>query len=291
MKEGWLHVIPLLVLIIFLLVLKYNPEEAIVITIIALICCSQFLKNKENRLSLAKIFGGLAKSTEPWLVIGTITAAIGLFISSIILSGLGVKFSSFLIEISSGNPILILVFVAIACLILGMGLDAIPLYFTVAILGAPALVKTGMPEMVAHFFVIYWGNSSFITPPVCIAVYVTSAISGAGIWKTGGHAVRIGIGSYIISFAFALSPALLCMGSVDRIVITFLVTLFAAISIGCGTGGYCLKSLNLPQSLIMIGGGSLMVIPRYEVRIVALILIIACLFWQWLEKRHKVVYS
>ncbi|NIS78713.1 MAG: TRAP transporter large permease subunit, partial [Anaerolineales bacterium] len=94
-----------------------------------------------------------------------------------------------------GNLILMLAMVGLASFILGMGLDSIPCYITVAILTAPALMKIGVSDIAAHLFVIYWGLASFFTPPVCLAVYVACGISGAGIWETGLKAVRLGVGA------------------------------------------------------------------------------------------------
>src|SRR5581483_6555265 len=100
------------------------------------------------------------------------------------------------------NLLVTLILVGAASFVMGMGLDSIPVYVTLATLMAPALHRLGVSDMAAHLFVIYWGLASFYTPPLCIAVYVAIAISGGRLWETGWQAVRLGIAAFVIPFAF-----------------------------------------------------------------------------------------
>ena len=184
-----------------------------------------------------------------------------------------------------------LAMVGVASFILGMGLDSIPCYITVAILTAPALMKIGVPDIAAHLFVIYWGLASFFTPPVCLAVYVACGISQAGIWETGRRAVKLGIGVFLIPFAFVLHPALLLKGSAVQIILTGLIAATAAVAIGCGVAGYCLKRLNWAQRTMLLVGAISMILSRSETMVIGLILVIASLLWQRLQKRYGIVIS
>jgi len=286
LKDGWFYIIPFTVLIVFLLVLEYDPGQAALLSVCVLIP-SSFLSNKtENKLYLKKIWNSLALGVETWLTVGTITATVGMIIGALTLSGLGVKLSGFLVDLCGSNIFLMLIMVGVASLVLGMGLDSIPCYMTVAILTVPALMKIGVPAIAAHLFVIYWGLASFITPPVCLAVFVACGISGGGIWQTGGNAIRLGMGAFLISFAFVLSPALLLMGSLIEIIVAVLMTMLGAFAVTSGLIGYCLKSLNWFQRAALLCGGVLIIYPAFCIKIVGLIIAAASLFWQWLEKRH-----
>jgi len=186
---------------------------------------------------------------------------------------------------------LMLAMVGLASFILGMGLDSIPCYITVAILTAPALMRIGVPDIAAHLFVIYWGLASFFTPPVCLAVYVACGISGAGIWETGLKAVRLGVGAFLIPFAFVLHPALLFKGSALQIITTGLIATTAAVAIGCGSAGYCLKPLNRIQRVMLLGGAVLTILPKYHMTAGGLTVVGICLLWQWLQKRQGSVVA
>jgi len=287
LKGGWFYLATFALLILLLLVLQYEPDQSVFFTIPFLIVLSYLSKNKENRLSPARIYRSIVSGADTWLTVGTVTASVGMVIGALTISGLGVKISSFLIDISRGYLPVLLVMVGLASFILGMGLDSIPCYITVAILTAPALIKVGVSDIAAHLFVIYWGMASFFTPPVCIAVYVACGISGARVGATGLYAVRLGVGVFLIPFAFALHPALLLKGPIVQILLTAVIATIAAVAIGSGSGGYGLKSLNALQRGMLIAGAIAMVLPGYHTVATGLFFIFVSLAWQWLQKRNE----
>ncbi|MBW1911666.1 MAG: TRAP transporter fused permease subunit [Deltaproteobacteria bacterium] len=260
LRQGWYYIIPLATLVGLLLVFRLDPALAGLAAILVLIACSFIIKDKANWLYPRKILETIVNGLDRWLTVAIITAAVGMMVGSLALSGLGIKFSSFLIAITGGKLIPLLLTVGIGCFVLGMGLDSIPMYITMVILTAPALIKIGVPEIAAHLFVIYWGMTSFITPPLCIAVYVACAISGGTIWKTGGNAVRFGAGFYIIPFAFVLSPALLLIGTVGEIVIAVITALAGGIFIASGLWGYGLIKLPWAFRILHIIGGAMVIL-------------------------------
>ncbi|NWG75525.1 MAG: TRAP transporter fused permease subunit, partial [Rubrivivax sp.] len=203
--EGWFYVIPIAVLVGLLIGARLSPDWAGFFTIVATISASFFNKDRSKWLYPRRVLRAIVTALERWLTVAIITSAVGMMIGSLALSGLGVKFSSFILDITGGNLLLILLAVAAGCFVLGCGLDSIPMYIMMTILTAPALLKVGVPDIAAHLFVIYWGMTSFITPPVCIALYVAVGISGGNLWWTGLHAVRLGAGYYIVPFAFVLA--------------------------------------------------------------------------------------
>jgi TRAP-type uncharacterized transport system fused permease subunit len=186
---------------------------------------------------------------------------------------LGIKFSRFLVDLSGGNLLAALAMVGIGSLILGMSMDSLPAYITVATLSAPALILMGVPDMAAHLFVVYWGLASHITPPVCITVYVTCGISGAGIWETGRDAVRLAIGKYVLPFSFALNPALLLRGPTDSIVMGVVSAFAGAVSVSAGTIGYGLRTLGWFERVLLILGGILLILPGWNTLVIGMSLV------------------
>lgn len=286
LKDGWFYLLTFAVLVLLLLVLQYDPDQSVLFSIPIMIALSFLSNNKENRLYPRKIYNSIVSAAGTWLTVGSVTAAVGMVIGALTISGLGVKISAFLIDISGGNLSILLAMVGLASFLLGMGLDSIPCYITVAILTAPALIKVGVSDIAAHLFVIYWGMASFFTPPVCIAVYVACGISGAGVGATGFNAVRLGVGVFLIPLAFALHPALLLQGSVIEIIVTGSLATIAAIAIGSSSGGYCMTRLNWVQRIMLLVGSVLMISIRYQIVAIGLILLSVTLVWQWQQRKN-----
>jgi TRAP-type uncharacterized transport system fused permease subunit len=217
--------------------------------------------NREDRLTLRNFAIACQRTVRGWLTVAAITGFVGIMIGAVELSGIGVKISTFILDLSGGNLIITLVLVGLASFVLGMGLDSIPVYITLATLMGPALVKLGVPVMAAHLYVVYWGLASFFTPPLCIAVYVAMSISGSKLWETGGEAVRLGIAAFIVPFAFVLSPGLLLQGTVPEIVWAIVTAFVGAVLVACGIRGYATAPLNPLQSLAAGAGGLLLIGP------------------------------
>lgn len=182
-----------------------------------LIAVSYLSKERENHINVRQLLKAMEDSCFRWLTIGLVTASIGILMGSLELSGLGVRISGFLIHLGAGSLFITLLLVAAASFVLGMGLDALPAYITLAILTAPALVKLKVTPIAAHLFVIYFGLASFITPPVCLAVYTACSITGDDIWRTGLHAMKLGAAIFVVPFAFIYQPGLLMRGGILEI--------------------------------------------------------------------------
>lgn len=290
LKSGWFYILPLLVLIYFLIIKGYPPAIAGIYSFPVLIAVSFFSKDKKEWLTPKLIMAAFKDATFRWVTVVAITASVGMLIGALELSGLGLKISNFVLSISGNNLILTMILVGICSLILGMGLDAIPAYITLATLMAPALVDLGIPEFTAHLYVIYWGLASFLTPPVCIAVYVAIGISGSSVWETGWEAIKIGIAAFLIPFAFVLNPGLLLIGGVSAITISIITAIIGCIFVATGVWGYSFSFMNPIQRVIIFLAGWFLILPGIKLIVLGLILAITVFMWQWfaLKKRNVV---
>lgn len=254
-KQGWFYFIPLFVLVYFLIWKRYPPEMAVIISIPFLVGVSFLSRDKNNYLIPGRIWRALIEAVKSWLTVAIITASVGMLVSSLELSGLGIKFSRFMVDLSYGRLLPALLIIGFSSLILGMGLDSIPCYITLTILAAPALVIIGVPIEIAHLYVIYWGLASFFTPPVCLAVYVACGISGSKIWETGWEAIRLGISAFIIPIAFVYNKPLLLQGEVGEIIASIITALLGSIFVASGLRGYFdINLLWLERILVLLGG-------------------------------------
>jgi len=268
--SGWHHLPPFAALVYFLIIARQAPEIAGLYTLPVLVVCSFLARNRKYWLTPRCIWRGLVGAVIDWVPIAVILGAIGMMIGALELSGLGIKFSDFMLDLSGGDLILTLVMVGLASIILGMGVAGVPAYVTLAILSAPALIKLGLLPMQAHLYVIYWGMTGFLTPPVCVAVYVACSISGSKIWETGIEAMRVGAGAFLISIAFALNPALLLIGSATAIATGVATALLGAVCVAAAFQGYGFGPLNPWQRLLVLAAGLLLLGPGLITAAIAL---------------------
>jgi TRAP transporter 4TM/12TM fusion protein len=260
-KKGWFYVIPLAALIYLLIARGYPPEMAGVYSILVLIGVSFLSPDKKRHLTGPRIWAALAGGAKTWLTVAGVTASVGILISTLETSGIGVKFSAFVVDFTAGNLLATLIFVGFASFVLGTGLESIPTYMTLAVLAAPALVELGVPPIVAHLYVIYWGLASFITPPECLAVYIACGISGSKLWETGWEAVRLGLAVFIVPIAFVYNQALLMQGSIGEIIAAIATAFAGCIFVAAALRGYFVDRLPLWGRVPAFVGGLVLIGP------------------------------
>jgi TRAP-type uncharacterized transport system fused permease subunit len=237
------------------------PGMAGIYASLVAIACSFFSRDRSFWMLPMNIVLALRDAVMRWLVIVAITAAVGIMIGALELSGVGINVSRFIVDLGGGNLLFTLILVGIVSLIVGMGLDATPAYVTLATLMAPALIRLGVPDIAAHLYVIYWGLASFFTPPTCIAIFVTAPIAGASIWGSGWQAVRLGIAAFLVPIAFALNPAMLMEGDLVSIIHVTGTALVGAVLVSAGLRGFAFSMLNLPSRVLITAGGALLIMP------------------------------
>lgn len=288
-REGWFYVIPLIVLCVGLFWYELPAQMAAGISLPVIVAVSFMSRSREDWLTPARIADALVESIHAWKGIAVITAAVGIMVGAMDLSGVGIKISEFVIDISGGSLILTLLMIGIAALILGMGLDAIPAYVTLATLLAPALVNLGVDIVGAHLFVVYWGLASFYTPPLCIALFVTTSISKSNLWESGWEAVRLGLGAFLVPFAFVLEPALLLNGSLGDIALATATALVGAVLLSGGLRGFLVAPLGWLGRVLVGGAGILMIAPGLALPLVGAGIAVAVVLVQKFMPRFPLI--
>ncbi|MHC4800421.1 MAG: TRAP transporter large permease subunit, partial [Planctomycetota bacterium] len=210
------------------------------------------LLRKETRLNPRKLVETTTEACRTMLVAGVACAAAGILIGSVSLTGVGVLLSGTLVDLSGGHLWLLLLLTAIACFILGLGLVSVPSYIMVAVLAAPAVVQLGVPVIVAHLFVFWMAVVSFITPPVCIAAFLTASIADTNPMQTGWKATKLGVVHLFLPFVFAYNPALCLMGSAGEVIRAVITATFGVVFLGAGVSGYGLRALDRWERILLV---------------------------------------
>ncbi|MCU0539100.1 MAG: TRAP transporter permease [Desulfobacterales bacterium] len=231
--KGWHHLFSIFLLVYFLMQ-DFSPERAVFWAILATIGSSLLmcLVRREPLKAFGRlVLEGLAEGAVGAVEVAAACAAAGIIIGSITMTGLGIKFSSLVVDASMGRLFLALPFTMIACLFLGMGVPTTAQYVIISSLVAPALVQMGVEAIAAHLFILYFGTRADITPPVALAAYAGAGIAGSDPWKTGVSAFQLGIAGFIIPFMFIYARELLCIGSLGPILLALVSAMLGVTSL------------------------------------------------------------
>ncbi|MEZ5756584.1 MAG: TRAP transporter fused permease subunit [Emcibacteraceae bacterium] len=228
LKQGWIFIIPLFILIFFLFVLVYNPAKSALYSTLSLLILSLIRYRKLPNWDL--VYNSIIQLGKPFTLLVMICAGAGIIIGVINMSGIGFNLALALSDIGElyGLFAMLVVTAAIA-IILGMGMPTSAVYIVVAMLLAPSIADMGVPLIAAHFFVFYFGLVSMLTPPVAIASYAAAGLANSDFRKTSLAALRLGLSAFIMPFYFVYNPGILLIGSWLQIMIASISLIVAGI--------------------------------------------------------------
>jgi len=260
-REGGHLLIPPALLVYLLAIVQWSPMKAGFYTILATVVMAMMRKN--TRLDGRKLASALHKGATGALQVAAVCACAGIVISIVSITGLGLTFSSVLIQLAHGNLFLLLVLTMIASLILGMGLPATPCYIILAVLAAPAIVEMNISPMAAHLFVFYFGCISAITPPVAVAAYAGAAIAGSDPMRTGYTAWRLGLAAFIVPFMFIYGPPLIMVGTLIEIIQASVTALIGVAFLAASIQGFFLTRLVPVERIFLFAAALLLIKPGW----------------------------
>ncbi|WP_432821398.1 TRAP transporter fused permease subunit [Trichloromonas sp.] len=205
LKDGY-FALPLIIITV-LMIMGRSPGFSAFWATISCIVISWF--RAETRMGIKEIWEAIQVGARNTLVIGATLGVIGVIVGVISLTGIGLKFSDIIISLAGGNLLMALFLVALASLVLGMGVPVTAAYLITAVLAVPPLGDLGVPILAAHMIVYWLSQDSNITPPVCVAAYAGAAIAGSDPWKTGWTAFKYAKLLYVMPVLFAFTPSIL----------------------------------------------------------------------------------
>ena len=246
-------------IIVYMMIAGYTPMYACIYSTVAVVIIANL--RKETRMSFRTMVQALEESAKNTLGVAAACACAGIVIGVINLTGIGLKFTSFVLFVAGDSLIPALILTMIAGIILGMGMPTTPAYIVQAALLIPALIKLGVLNVAAHMFVFYFSTISAITPPVAMAVYAAAGIGGAKLWPTGLWAMRIAATGFIVPFMFVYGPSLLFIGSAFDIITSFVSASFGVIALAAGMMGWFVKKLNPWERTVLIVAALLLIKP------------------------------
>jgi TRAP transporter 4TM/12TM fusion protein len=151
----------------------------------------------------------LAEGAKNALPVGIACAIVGIVIGTLTLTGIASTFIGWIISIGENNLFLSLVLTMLTCLVLGMGIPTIPNYIITSSLAGPALLELGVPLIVSHMFVFYFGIMADLTPPVALAAFAAAPMAKESGLKIGIQATKLAIAGFVVPFMAVYTPALM----------------------------------------------------------------------------------
>jgi TRAP transporter 4TM/12TM fusion protein len=257
LKRGWYHIAPFFS-VVYLLLKGYSLP----LVALSAIACTVFFSymRRETRMSIKDIVNGLALGAKTSIPILAIAAPVSIMSEAVLLPGMGLKLSSMILDLSGGSVAVTIFIVFVVGYILGMGLSIVPAYIILATLGAPALIQLGVPVMAAHLMVMWYGQASTITPPVCLASYVAAGLAGSSFWKTGMEAVKKAMAIFYLPILFVYQPGLLLNGSLITILATVGSLIIGIFILSTGIERYLIRKCTLLEQILLLASGTVWIL-------------------------------
>ena len=265
--NGYAYILSLICLIWLLLALKLESEAPFIASLLLLVIT---IISKNIIFSWQNLF---LRTGEIIGRIVSLLSGIGVIIGAMSLTGVGTSLSRELVFAAGGDIYMILIFGALASLVLGVGMTVSACYIFLAIVLAPAIIEAGVTPIAAHLYVLYWGVLSFITPPVAIAAITASTISKSSALETGVLSMRLGSILFFLPILFVFDSAMLMNGSIIEIMISFMTAIFAIILISASFESYLyfFGLINKFYRILIFISGFLILLPIFYTKIIGLI--------------------
>jgi len=303
-RKYWFHFLSL-VSIVFFMMWGYSPVLS-VFWATAVSFATSFLR-RDTALFSYDLFQGkgvLAKNLfqSPFvkamqggsigvLNVAATCAGAGIIVGVVTLTGLGLKFSSIVIDYAGGSLLLTAVFTSLVVWIVGLAVPVTASYIICAVIAAPALIKLGVPDFAAHMFIFYYAVLSEVSPPTALSPFAAAAITGGDPYKTTLQCWKYTVPAFLVPFMFVLAPegqGLLLMGSIKALATADWwsiaeVTFTCAVGIAALAGGFqgwALKRTTLIERWMLIVAGIALVYPSRVADVIGFGLVIAALATQ-----------
>jgi TRAP transporter 4TM/12TM fusion protein len=259
-KDLYMFVVPVVCLLGFMLS-GLSATRSVSYALAATFLTS--LLFKERRLTIGRIVSVLERAAYDSVSLCCASACVGIIIGLTLMTALGSRFTSIIVDLSSGSMIAALFLVMVSSVILGLGLPTTVCYVLLATLAGPALIDLGMEPLAAHMFILYFGMMSMVTPPDAMAAYAGAVIAGADMMKSAFTAWVFSLSGYLLPFMFALNPALLMIGPAHEIVLAALTGTLGVMALGAAVAGHVRAPLKLWERTALFAAAGALIHPGF----------------------------
>jgi TRAP transporter 4TM/12TM fusion protein len=316
LREGWLTLLPLVVLIAILLSGRTPFSAAFwaITSCIAVLILQSLLRYGVAdgvRMAALGVWEGFVMGAKQSLAVTAAAALVGVVIGIVTLTGVGFKLAYMVTGLAAGwandlsatlsflpfeimtvptmTLLFTLILTAVVCILMGAGIPTTANYIIMVAVAAPILGLLGVEPIVAHFFVFYYGVLADITPPVALAAYAASGIAGANAFRAGNTAFRLSMGKVMVPFVFVFSPSVLLV--TDNFTWEAFALAVSGMLIGiwilsAAVSGWLFAPLWRIERLVLSLSAILLVVPDMTVTVIGLLISAPIVLRQWRVARR-----
>jgi TRAP transporter 4TM/12TM fusion protein len=264
-KRYGFHFTSLIAVIVFMLA-GYSPMLSVFYS--TLLCFALSFIRPETALKGRKLVRSLADGSIGVLTAATTCASAGIIVGVVTLTGLGLKFSSIVLDYAGGSLLLTALYTALIVWIVGLAVPVTASYIICAVIAAPALIKLGVPDYAAHMFIFYYAVLSEVSPPTALSPFAAAAITGGDPYLTTLQAWKYTLPAFLVPFVFILDPIgiglLMKVPYGGTIFDIFIITLKTAAGLGAlaaAAQNWALRKNTPVERVLWLLAGLLLVFP------------------------------
>jgi TRAP transporter 4TM/12TM fusion protein len=240
----------------------------------------------------------LAEGAKNALPVGIACAIVGIVIGTLTLTGIASTLIGTIIEIGKDNLFLSLVLTMVTCLILGMGIPTIPNYIITSSLAGTALLELGVPLIVSHMFVFYFGIMADLTPPVALAAFAAAPMAKTSGTKIGVEATKLAIAGYVVPFMAVYTPALMLQhggpiaaewGYSAEVAYVLVKACLGIVLWGAAVVGFLIGRLAWWERIVAFAAGLALIVALPLTDEIGFAATAVLFLWHWWRMRQKAV--
>ena len=235
-----------------------NGPVFALVGVLTVVC---FMLKAHGRDTLRICANALVEAVRSALPVAAACALVGIMVGVLSLTGIATQFAGFIVDLGQNNLLLSLVLTMLVCLVIGMGIPTIPNYIITSSVAAPALLELGVPLIVSHMFVFYFGILADLTPPVALACFAAAPFARESGLKISYEAMRTTMAGYIMPFMAVYTPALM-LQSDDLGEIAYIVFKLSIAVLLCGMAavGHWKMPMGKLERMLMFAAAALLVL-------------------------------
>jgi TRAP transporter 4TM/12TM fusion protein len=270
-RERGFHFTSLVAVVVFM-ILGFSPIIAVFWAIL-LAGGLSFLRRdtaltpvppRGGALHESRLVQALRAGTVGVLAVAATCASAGIIVGVVTLTGLGLKFSSIVVDLARGHLLPTAIFTALVVWTVGLAVPVTASYIICAVIAAPALMKLGVPDYAAHMFIFYYAVLSEVSPPTALSPFAAAAITGGDPYRTTLQSWKYTLPAFLVPFAFVLDPAgtgLLLKGSPGDVVRVTATAFVGIAALACGVQGWMIRRTTALERVMLVAAGLLLVYP------------------------------
>ena len=259
------HFTSLIAVILFMIV-GYSPMLSVFYS--TLLCLVLSFLRPETALKGRKLVRALAGGSIGVLNAATTCASAGIIVGVVTLTGLGLKFSSIVLDYAGGSLLLTALYTALIVWVVGLAVPVTASYIICAVIAAPALIKLGVPDYAAHMFIFYYAVLSEVSPPTALSPFAAAAITGGDPYATTLQAWKYTLPAFLVPFVFILDPQGVGLlmnipkgGSLVDLLIVTLKTAVGLAALAAAAQNWALRKNRAGERWLWLLAGLLLVFP------------------------------